>query len=140
MTSKKADDVFEAITIASETVPLPTVREIPRTRCAHVGCDSLAAQSDRKCYKHSKYHLVSSSIVEEVNERLKSFAPEAADLAMEAARAGAANGDHKAAAWILTHSGVVKPVGPAPAGPTGGPGLVVQVGIILPGLPGAETT
>ena len=130
---------IDAVAIAAESTALtgPTVREVEAKMCRHVGCDNLSARSDGRCYKHSKLRPVSTAMVEEINERLKSFAPEAADLAMEAARNAAAEGDHKPAAWILTHSGVVRPVGPSPAQTGGGERLVVHVGIILPGLPGA---
>ncbi len=131
-------DILDAIAIAAETVPMPTVREMPALRCQHVGCDNLAARSDKRCARHSKFMPVGTDLVSYVDERLKSFTPEAADLMIEAARAGAPNGDHKAALAILTHSGVVKPVGPAQATPSQGSGLIVNVGIVLPGLPGSD--
>ncbi len=132
------EDVIDAIAIAAETTPMPAVREIPARRCAQVGCDNLVARSDGRCAKHSKFMPVGVDLVHYVDERLKSFTPEAADLMIEAARAGAPQGDHKAALAILTHSGIVKPVGPAQAAAPAGSGLTVNVGIVLPGLPGSD--
>lgn len=131
---------LDAVALAAESSPrtMATMREEPIIKCRHAGCDNLAARSDQKCYRHSSLKVVSSSLVEEVNERLKSYAPEAADLVIEAARAGAPDGDHKAAAWLLTHSGVVKPVAPEPRGTGLTGGVTVHVGIILPGLPGGD--
>ncbi len=130
---------IDAVAIAAESSSPPMLAtEHAVSLCRQPGCENLEARSDGKCNKHSRLRPISTAMVHEINERLKSFAPEAADLTIEAARIGAAEGDHKAAAWILTHSGVVKPVGPSPAAAGDGNRLVVQVGIILPGLPGAD--
>jgi len=138
MTPAKPLPDLDAVAIAAESSALPTIHEVAAQKCRQVGCENLAARSDGRCYRHSKFRPVRDDVVNDVNERLKEFAPEAADLVMEAARNGVAEGDHKAAAWILTHSGVVKPVGPAQSAPAAGGGLVVNVGIVLPGLPGGD--
>jgi hypothetical protein len=130
---------IDAVALVAESTDLVPVagREVAYQNCIFPGCPNIASRSDQKCARHSRLHLLTKHVVEEVEEKLKTFSPEAADLVLEAARNGAAQGDHKAAAWILVHAGVVKPVAPEPRGSGATNGLTVHVGIILPGLPGA---
>lgn len=103
--------------------------------CKHPGCDNAVCRTDGMCARHSRYRVVNAAIVKETEERLLALAPEMVDVAADGARRQAAEGDPKGAIELLKLSGAVKP--PSPTVGTGG-GLIVQVGIVLPGLPGGD--
>jgi hypothetical protein len=107
-----------------------------RKPCSEPGCDSYEGpHGDGLCRKHSKESLRSRMAFEErVAEDLNL---EAADLVMRAARVAAGKGRVAQVREALEIGGLVDPR--ESVGQKGPGGVIVQIGITLPGLPGGAT-
>lgn len=121
-------DITERALVPSslEEEPKPAV-----FRCVEPNCERLAMASDARCSKHSMYRR---SIKAEQTRALQHFQRNSfayARLHLKAAEIAAAGGDSKPAEWGLLHTRAVEPIA-KPDG--GGGGLVVNVGVVLPGL------
>lgn len=132
------DIIARALTRSTQSID--DILSVPL--CDAPGCTRVATRPDKKCYRHTAIGLTADEIEarrREIATRLEIERLESAytsESNRQLAESNAAlKGDSRPAEWNLLHTGVVKPV----AKETGGAGsITVQVGVILPGLPGYD--
>lgn len=103
----------------------------PTIKCLSATCDRAATRSDSFCARHSALRLTIAEYKLEVRERIERNADKYASMHLSGARIAAAEGDTRPAEWALERAGIVKPP-PKESADVGG--IVVNVGIALPGL------
>jgi hypothetical protein len=107
-----------------------------RNPCQEPGCDGVEGpHGDGLCRKHSKVSLRTKLAFEE--QVAAELEVEGAGLVMKAARVAAGRGRVAQVREALEIGGLVDPK--ESAGQKGPGGVIVQIGITLPGLPGGAT-
>ena len=121
------------------TAPAPLVtgelvepKEIEGRLC--LTCNNPSTRSDGRCARCATTIRKGSDILADAAARMANRGIRYADLHLEAAERAAAKGDAGPAQRALEGLGVLKPTERQGSGPQ----VVVQIGMILPGLPGAE--
>lgn len=104
-----------------------------RRTCDEPGCDAFEGpHEDGKCRKHSRRSMaVKQSFEEQLQQEI---AVEATNLVMRGARIAAMKGRVNQVREALELAGLAEPKESSSAGGPGG--VIVQIGITLPGLPG----
>jgi len=136
MAEELAPELLDAVRLAARgvrTAELVPESENPAALC--LSCNNPASRMDGRCAACATIIRETKDIVADGQARMARRALEYADLQFDAAKRAAAKGDATPAQWALLHTRVVAPV---EAKSTGGHQVIVQVGMILPGLPGAE--
>ncbi len=127
-----APDIVTRALIRSE--PTENVEE-PRQRglahtCLETGCDRVAVRSDGYCAKHSNYRVTTVDLKRRAREMIERHALGYARLHFQAARVAALKGDAEPAERGLLLGRAIDPIQKE----SGGSGVVVNVGVVLPGL------
>jgi hypothetical protein len=108
-----------------------------RVRCAHRYepdgrlCHRWAVMEDGMCAHHSALHEQVTEVKRRARQLLEQNAMRYAELHLDAAEVAARDGNSKPALEGLLHSRAIEPVKTQADGPGG---VVVQVGVMLPGL------
>jgi hypothetical protein len=126
--------VTKAMTRASERAE-PT--DIDPTARLCLTCNRPALPSNRRCARCAEAEQETKDILAAAAERIQRRAVEYADIHLTAAQAAASKGNAEPSQWALLHTRSVQPVETKSAG---GPAVTVQIGMILPGLPGATAS
>lgn len=114
--------VEQAMVRFEEPVPVPG-------KC--LDCDHPSVHPDHRCTVHTGYRLVVKGPPRQAAKQLiDANALRYAELHMRAAEKAADKGDAEPTQWALEHLGVVEPL--ERKGPS--TGVVVQIGMVLPGL------
>lgn len=93
-------------------------------------CGEPADRESGLCASHAHVEMDVAANKARVNAFLGNAAFRAAELVKHAAEIAAAKGDSRPAEFILLHSKVVEPVRTGPEAPAG---IVINVGVVLPG-------
>ena len=97
-------------------------------------CDLPATRMDGCCAEHTSYGRTAGELKAMAAERVALGALKSARNRELGETVAALKGDTRPAEWNLTHgTKTIEPI--KDAGPAG---IIVQVGVILPGLPGSE--
>jgi hypothetical protein len=125
-----SDDLVEAVEAA--LVPSSEYEELKpvRQQCVHPGCDKFARRSDGRCNLHSGFRVRAGQRVKMSAEAMALDSDFYRREHKKATKIAASKGDARPAEFALQHLGVVKPI--EQKGPQGG--VIVQVGVVLPGL------
>lgn len=98
--------------------------------CEKDGENTPALFSDGMCEKHSEYQYTTGEIRRAAKAHLERDAVKYAELHMQAAEVAAKRGRSRPMEWALLHTRTVEPVQKE----SNGSGVVVNVGVVLPGL------
>jgi hypothetical protein len=127
------NDAAQRALMRSEPEPVREEKRPARricVMCEKEGENTPAKYSDGLCDKHSEYQFTTGEIRRAAREHLERDGVKYAELHMQAAEVAAKRGRSRPMEWALLHTRIVEPV----AKEDGASGVVVNVGVVLPGL------
>lgn len=131
-------EILTAVTKAVSRTPVPAEpTDIDPTARLCLTCNRVALPSNRRCARCAEAEQETKDILAAAAERISRRALEYADIHLTAAQVAASKGNADPSQWALLHTRSVQPV---ETKSTGGPAVTVQIGMILPGLPGATSS